>query len=259
MDSDSEPREKPTLVHKTVGTIKQKRGHSAVKGRDILVVFSSTDLMRNLLLKSEIVQQRIPNFAKKHGILLPQEADDRVKYLLLLNTDSQSIIGMPTLERSDLNTLVSSTKLVGDEQQTAETVKESKIKTETLSNPQPKEVQKATSDWSTAYSIFFPKAALPLLEGVIAVAKFYDCEPASLAFKTLSYDWITNGSLYPAIATAPVRWLALAVELQSELVYKEAFVHVVGLHSQKKVDLDGLPEPVMTFVKERVVQERMKR
>ncbi|KAI7201534.1 hypothetical protein KC316_g669 [Hortaea werneckii] len=292
MDGDLEPVEKPTLVDETVDAIKQKRGHSAVKGRDVLVVLSSTDLMRNLLLKSEILQQRIPNFIKKHGISLasvpqPQGADDRVKYLLLLNTDSQARIDMPTLERSDLNTRVSSTNLVGNKQQTAETVKETNIKTETLSNgihpknistTQPKEVQKATADWSIAYSIFFrillststlsvarvglPKladAALPLLEGVMAVANFYDCEPASLAFKTLSYDWITNGTFYPAIAAAPVRWLALAVKLQSELVYKEAFVHVVGLHSQKKVDLDGLPESVVNLVKERVDQERMKR
>ncbi|KAI7533631.1 hypothetical protein KC331_g12966 [Hortaea werneckii] len=292
MDGDLEPVEKPTLADETVDAIKQKRGHSAVKGRDVLVVLSSTDLMRNLLLKSEILQQRIPNFNKKHGISLasvpqPQEADDRVKYLLLLNTDSQARIDMPTLEKSDLNTLVSSTKLVGNKQQTAETVKEMKIKTETLSNgihpknistTQPKEVQKATADWSIAYSIFFrillststlsvarvgllksADAALPLLEGVMAVANFYDCEPASLAFKTLSYDWITNWTLYPAIAAAPVRWLALAVKLQSELVYKEAFVHVVGLHSQKKVDLDGLPESVVNLVKERVNHERMKR
>ncbi|KAI7337294.1 hypothetical protein KC315_g2372 [Hortaea werneckii] len=293
MDSDLEPGTRPTLVHETVEAIKQKRGQSAVKGRDVLVVLSSTDLMRNLLLKSEILQQRIPNFVKKHGISLasasqPQEADHRVKHLLVLTTNSQSRFNMPTLERSDLSTLVSRTKLAaGDEQQTTETVKETKIKTEPLSNgihpkhistPQPKEVQKATADWSIAYGIFFrillststlsvarvglPKladAALPLLEGVMAVANFYDCEPASLAFKTLSYDWITNGTLYSAIATAPIRWLALAVKLQSELVYKEAFVHVVGLHSQKKVDLDGLPESVVTLVKERVNQERMKR
>ncbi|KAI6898166.1 hypothetical protein KC318_g7683 [Hortaea werneckii] len=293
MDGDLGPGEKPTLVYETVEAIKQKRGHSAVKGRDVLVVLSSTDLMRNLLLKSEILQQRIPNFVKKHRISLasasqPQEADHRVKYLLAFTTDSQSRFDMRTLERRDLSTLVTRTKLGGDEQETAETVKESKIKSETLSNgihpknifttPQPKEVQKATVDWPFAYSIFFrillstsnlsvarvglPKladAALPLLESVMAVANFYDCEPASLAFKTLSYDWITNGTLYPAIAAAPVRWLALAVKLQSELVYKEAFVHVVGLNSQKKVDLDGLPESVVTLVKERVDQERMKR
>lgn len=292
MDDDLESAAEPTLVHKAVEAIKQKRGHSGVRGRDVLVVLSSKDLMRNLLLKSELLQQRIPKFVKKHGISLTsvsqsQEPDDRVKYLLLLNTDSQNGVDMPTFERSDLNTLVSSTKLVGDQQQTVEVVKESKIKIELLSNgihpknvstPHPKEVQKATTDWSIAYSIFFrillgtstlsvarvglPKsadAALPLLEGVMAVANFYDCEPASLAFKTLSYDWITNGTLYPAIAAAPVRWLALAVKLQSELVYKEAFVHVVGLHSQKKVELDGLPESVMNLVKHRVDQERMKR
>ncbi|KAI6831113.1 hypothetical protein KC340_g17648 [Hortaea werneckii] len=292
MDSDLEPGARPTLVHETVEAIKQKRGHSAAKGRDVLVVLSSADLMRNLLLKSEILQQRIPNFVKKHGISLasasqPQEADHRVKCLLVLTTDSQSRFDMPTLERSGLNTLVTRTKFAGDEQPTAETVKETNIKTETLSNgihpenistPPPKEVHKATADWSIAYGIFFrillstsslsvarvglPKladAALPLLEGVMAVAKFYDCGPASLAFKTLSYDWITNGTFYPAIAAAPVRWLALAVKLQSELVYKEAFVHVVGLHSQRKVDLDGLPEPVVTLVKERVDEERMKR
>ncbi|KAI7220147.1 hypothetical protein KC333_g2546 [Hortaea werneckii] len=292
MDSDLEPGARPTLVHETVEAIKQKRGHSAVKGRDVLVVLSSTDLMRNLLLKSEILQQRIPNFIKKHGISLastsqPQEADHRVKYLLVLTTDRQSRFDMPTLERSDLSTLVNRTKVAGDEQQTVETVKETKIKTEPLSNgihpkhlstPQPKEVQKATADWSIAYSIFFrillntstlsvarvglsksAGAALSLVEGVMAVASFYDCEPASLAFKTLSYDWITNGTLYPAIAAAPVRWLALAVKLQSELVYKEAFVHVVGLHSQRKVDLDGLPESVVTLIRERVNQERMKR
>ncbi|KAI6788444.1 hypothetical protein KC361_g9049 [Hortaea werneckii] len=286
MDGDLESVAEPTVVHEAVEAIKQKRGHSAIKGRDVLVVLSSKDLMRSLLLKSETLQQRIPSFVKKHGISFasgcqPQEEEGRIKYLLVLNNDNKSWSGMPTLERRDLNTLVSSTELVGDQQQTVETVQEVKIKNEPLSKTptlQQKEAQKATADWPIAYSIFFrillststlsvarvglPRqadAALPLLEGVMAVSNFYDCEPASLAFKTLSYDWITNGTLYPAIAAAPVQWLALAVKLQSELVYKEAFVHVVGLHSQKKVELDGLPESVVTLVTERVDQERMKR
>ncbi|KAI6889066.1 hypothetical protein KC360_g7902 [Hortaea werneckii] len=286
MDGDLESVAGPTLVHEAVEAIKQKTGHSAIKGRDVLVVLSSKDLMRNLLLKSEILQQRIPSFVKKHGISFasgcqPQEEEGRMKYLLVLNNDNQSWSGMPTLERRDLNTLVSSTELVGDQQQTVETVHEVKIENEPLRKTptlQQKEAQKATADWPIAYSIFFrillststlsvarvglPRqadAALPLLEGVMAVSNFYDCEPASLAFKTLSYDWITNGTLYPAIASAPVQWLALAVKLQSELVYKEAFVHVVGLHSQKKFELDGLPESVVALVRERVDQERMKR
>ncbi|KAI7299523.1 hypothetical protein KC315_g17589 [Hortaea werneckii] len=275
MDGDLESVAGPTLVHEAVEAIKQKRGPSAIKGRDVLVVVSSTDLARNLLLKSEILQQRIPSFVKKHGMSFasgcqPQEEEGRIKYLLVLNTNGQSGLDMPTLEMNGLNTLVSSTEVVGNQQQTVEAVKETKVKAEPLSDDavpkdtsalQPKGKQKATVDWSVAYSIFFrillststlsvarvglPKqadAALPLLEGVLAVSNFYDCEPASLAFKTLSYDWITNGTLYPAIAAAPVQWLALAVKLQSELVYKEAFVHVVGLHSQKQVELDGLPE-----------------
>ncbi|KAI7472061.1 hypothetical protein KC357_g5897 [Hortaea werneckii] len=292
MDGDLESVAGPTLVHEAVEAIKQKRGPSAIKGRDVLVVVSSTDLARNLLLKSEILQQRIPSFVKKHGMSFasgcqPQEEEGRIKYLLVLNTNGQSGLGGATLEMNGLNTLVSSTEVVGNQQQTVEAVKETKVKAEPLSDDavpkdtsalQPKGKQKATVDWSVAYSIFFrillststlsvarvglPKqadAALPLLEGVLAVSNFYDCEPASLAFKTLSYDWITNGTLYPAIAAAPVQWLALAVKLQSELVYKEAFVHVVGLHSQKQVELDGLPESVVTLVRERVDQERMKR
>ncbi|KAI7281310.1 hypothetical protein KC345_g4168 [Hortaea werneckii] len=286
MDGDLESVAEPTLVHKVVEAIKQKRGHSAITGRDTLVVVSLTDLTRNLLLKSGMLQHRIPYFVKKHEFSFasecqPQEEDDSIKYTLVLNTNSQSEIDMPTLERSDLDTLVSSTRLVGGQRQTEDTVKEAKMKDELLSqNPtlQRKEAQKATANWPIAYSIFFrillststlsvaraglPKqadAALPLLEGLMAVASFYSCEPASLAFKTLSYDWITNGTLYPAIAAAPVRWLALAVKLQSELVYKEAFVHVVGLHSQRKVELDGIPETVMNLVKERADQERMKR
>ncbi|KAI7180724.1 hypothetical protein KC343_g7933 [Hortaea werneckii] len=285
MDGDLESVAEPTLVHNVVEAIKQKRGQSAITGRDTLVVLSSTDLTRNLLLKSGMLQQRIPNFVKKHGMLFasgcqPEEEDDRIKHLLVLKTDSQTGSDMPVLKCSDLNTLLSNTQLAGDQQHTAETAKEERIKIEPLSKNstlQRTEAQKAAADWSIVYSAFFrillststlsvarvglPKqadAALPLLEGLMAVANFYSCEPASLAFKTLSYDWITNGTLYPAIAAAPVRWLALAMKLQSELVYKEAFVHVVGLHSQRKVELDGLPETVMNLVKERVDQERMK-
>ncbi|KAI7490019.1 hypothetical protein KC351_g894 [Hortaea werneckii] len=286
MDGEMKSMAEPTLVHKVVEAIKQKRGHAAIKDRDTLVVVSSTDLTKNLPLKSGRLRQRIPRFVEYHRISFasgfqPQEEEDRIKYLLVLNSNSQSGTDVPLLKRSNLNTLFSNTELAEDQQQTVDTVKEVKINHESLSkNPtfQRKEAQKVAADWSIAYSAFFrillststlsvarvglPKqadAALPLLEDLMAVATYYSCEPASLAFKTLSYDWITNGTLYPAIAAAPVRWLALAVKLQSELVYKEAFVHVVGLHSQRKVELDGLPDTVMNLVKERVDQERMKR
>ncbi|KAI7461266.1 hypothetical protein KC351_g16903, partial [Hortaea werneckii] len=160
MDGDLESVAGPTLVHEAVEAIKQKRGPSAIKGRDVLVVVSSTDLARNLLLKSEILQQRIPSFVKKHGMSFasgcqPQEEEGRIKYLLVLNTNGQSGLDMPTLEMNGLNTLVSSTEVVGNQQQTVEAVKETKVKAEPLSDDavpkdtsalQPKGKQKATVD-----------------------------------------------------------------------------------------------------------------
>lgn len=199
MDGEMKSVAEPTLVHKVVEAIKQKRGHAAIRDRDTLVVVSSTDLTKNLLLKSGMLQQRIPDFVKEHGMTFasecqPQEEDDRVKHLLVLKTDSQTGSDMPILKCSDLNTLLSNTELAGDQQQTVETVEEVKIKNEPLGkNPtsQRKEAQRAGADWSIAYSVFFrillststfsvarvglPKqadAALPLLEGLMDVANF---------------------------------------------------------------------------------------
>ncbi|KAI7356760.1 hypothetical protein KC336_g22179, partial [Hortaea werneckii] len=95
MDGDLKSVAEPTLLHEAVEAIKQKRGPSAIKGRDVIVVLSSKDVMRSLLLKSRILQQRIPSFVKKHGMLFasgcqPQEEEGRIKYLLVLNTNGQS-------------------------------------------------------------------------------------------------------------------------------------------------------------------------
>jgi hypothetical protein len=72
-------------------------------------------------------------------------------------------------------------------------------------------------------------SAIQVIQKVIVIAKHFDfLSSVTAVFKSLTSDWVADRKLFKAIAHEPEAWLAVAVKLRSELVYKEALVHAVG-------------------------------
>lgn len=257
------------------GVGKSTSGHS-----DMVIVLDMKDLAKTVVLDFSVLARQIPGFDATHHL---HKVDSKssvptssgVRHLFVLESCAPAE-GMPTLERKALNTEappvpVDAASTNEDEVANANDDITTKIKNEPTDDDQRVEQsqtppQDAPINWVKAYEVFLrtvgttslsvravglpssAKAALPLLPSIVAISERYDCVATiGWAFKSLSNDWISNRKLYPAIAAAPAQWLALAIKLESELVYKEAFVHVVGQYPDVLYS-ELLPESIKTLV-----------
>jgi hypothetical protein len=74
---------------------------------------------------------------------------------------------------------------------------------------------------------------LPQIEGAVAIANQYnlfELEALNKAFSFLLLEFITHQTLWSAIATRPVSWLAIGLTMRNDMVYREALKHVCGIY-----------------------------
>ncbi|EMC97417.1 hypothetical protein BAUCODRAFT_121872 [Baudoinia panamericana UAMH 10762] len=252
----------PTLLEKALAVAKQTS-----KG-DLLVVFDTKDLAKTVRLSTKSLLLQVPALAeylRGRPTSKTGEAIDGVHFLVVLEKSKDR--SMPVLVPKALDTLAPSAPpehlptLFPDN-------KDLMIKVEDGEDVRPRPVCSEAdtvkhSDWVKAYDSFLrivrlmpdisarscglpsdAKIALARIERVVAVAEHYGVMlAAASAFKLLTNDWMTQRTLFGAIAVQPKRWLVLAVKLESELVYKEAFVHLVGQYPS--VELDGVAASIV--------------
>lgn len=257
----------PSLLDQALAAVAGKAKDPLSRG-DVAVALDVKDLTKTILLDSNRLDRPVREFidqnSKDNGAL-----QGGVRLLFTLKAAGGGH-GMPTSERRALDTpaLEVDVAVVSENAASAE-AKTVKQEAGDIGNELGKSPK---TNWVRAYESFFrmmlnmpsisvkqvrmptiAASALTLLEGVVAIAEYYGCVPTvSSAFKSLSSDWISNRTLYAAIAADAARWLALAVKLQSELVFKEAFVHLVGQHPHFTGSSSGcgdrLPADVMASI-----------
>jgi hypothetical protein len=126
-------------------------------------------------------------------------------------------------------------------------------------------------DWLDVYRTFFRivsrlpvpflekgplDKSLPKLENIALLANHISAvgtrSPFTREIDNLFRRYILDGILWTAIAKEPARWLMLALRLKNELVFKEAFVHLVGEYPERESDGEAsvtIPENIMENIK----------
>ncbi|KAF2714406.1 hypothetical protein K504DRAFT_367530 [Pleomassaria siparia CBS 279.74] len=86
-------------------------------------------------------------------------------------------------------------------------------------------------------------------EKMLNIAEYLGCVP--LIAKTIDVALVKHGQLmFQSIAAQPVGWIKLGLRIKSELIFKEAMIHLVGNYNRLKknpestVALRGLPSAV---------------
>lgn len=140
------------------------------------------------------------------------------------------------------------------------------------------ELTAAEHDWIKAYSAFFaitesqssnkprlhPNAdvALPRIEAILSIAQYLDALPAvKNAFNSQILTYISNQTLYPAIAKEAASWLLIGASLHSDIIYKEAFRHVAGAYPEWpwKERNEAIPEDIMKIISNRSMDIHQRR
>jgi len=289
-----EPPGMPTLLEQALAAVAEKSKSRGILGKgDMAIVLSKIDLTKTILLESTTLARHIFAFGINHHNHHDHAAQPSspkvvqgIQYLFVLETNgtSDGSNHMPIIVPKAINTAAPPMEMtvVSD---SADESQATRVKDEPTEDSDQHRLADAAPhpqdmiDWARAYEVFFrimlskssisvrqvrlpisATLALSVLEGVVAIAKTYDCTQAiGSAFKSLSSDWVSNRTLYPAVAATPVAWLALSIKLESELVYKEAFVHVVGQYSDVAANLDKFPDHVVASVASQAQELKIKR
>ncbi|KAK4543148.1 hypothetical protein LTR36_005926 [Oleoguttula mirabilis] len=280
----------PTLVDQALAAIAGSgKGRGSLSTGDVAIVFNAAELKTTILLDSMTLARQMPEFAQQHCLDNTMASRAAVKLnggvrLLFVLERIGGDNGIPALASKALDTAAPAADvIIAPETTTKADAK--RVKKEPADNGDGSPEQRQASrqpdtDWARAYECFFrgmmnmpsisvrqvglpnnATSALPLLEGVLVIAERYECIlTVGSAFKSLSNDWISNRTLYAAIAAESARWLTLAVKLESDLVYKEAFVHLVGQHPIfASRSVDRIPEHVMASIVAQARELKMKR
>lgn len=276
----------PKLLEQALAAVAKKGKKRAPLGYgDVVIVLDAEDLSKTILLEEKILTRQVPNFFDRHvldGTSFRNEvaSDGGIRYLLVLSK-SGSAEEMPTLERRALNTAAPGPKLSGDG--LASEVKQEPEADSAMGNDNVQQQRGLKGDWVKAYDCFFrvmvtssvsikhvklpasASSALPLLEAVVVIAEHYSddrhgcIQAVGSAFKSLCNDWISNRTLYAAVAVDPARWLVLAIKLENVLVYKEAFVHLVGQYPDIAGPVEKIPAEIMANIASEARELRIKR
>ncbi|KAK5121990.1 hypothetical protein LTR85_004562 [Meristemomyces frigidus] len=283
------PPKMPTLLGQALAVIAGKgKGRGSLSQGDVAVILDAKDLAKTILLDSTTLARQVAEFVnQRYPVEVPSRdsvaSSGGIRLLFVLERTGTGG-GMPTLELMALDAAapVDDVTVVSENTTNAAAKEVKKEPADNSDEPEKEQIQSwqlPDTNWARAYECFFrmmvnmpsisvqqvrmPKTAptaLPLLEGVVAIAERYDCvQTVGPAFKSLSSDWISNRTLYAAVAGEPARWLALAVKLESDLVYKEAFVHMAGQHPNFARPVDRVPEHVMASIVAQARELRIKR
>jgi hypothetical protein len=83
------------------------------------------------------------------------------------------------------------------------------------------------------------RSALADALAMLDIAEYLGC--TSLISKPIDVALIKHGqTMYQAISAAPVSWLELGLRIKSELIFKEALIHLVGNFAKIKNDPEGI-------------------
>jgi hypothetical protein len=251
----------PSLAELALAATQSRAKNALLNKGDILVILDNHNLAKAVTLDQEVLEVKTPKFAQQHlSQKQPYESDglqaNGVKKLLVLQAAKENNI--PVVELQPLDLLapleLASESTSGQLEQ---------VKAEKAEGEDGSAHTSADTDWLRVYEAFFrilharsmsaksvrmystAAASLPLIEKVSMVAEEYAAlDHMSGAVKSLVSDWIDTTSLWSAIAAEPVRWLKVAIKLQDDVFYKEAFIHVVG----QKTDVAGLDDSVLQAI-----------
>ena len=227
------------------------------------------DLSKTLLLSSK---QLFRASAVLEEMTQDRSSDDGfVKYVLLLEGD-QEVTRMPLLRVIDPAQILDEFKIskwkpytrmlaTAKRDAAAKAKKMVKIKKELGNHEDGEENDEEaenvesvapslpSTDWVKAYERFFSSVisippgaifdkdasnALPQIEGVIAIATYYEAIPTlDITFKTRLLEWVKNRTLYRAIAADPLSWLSIGLAMKSDNVFEELFPHLVGCYPER--------------------------
>ena len=107
------------------------------------------------------------------------------------------------------------------------------------------------TDWIEAYETFFSiiagmpqrrinnsltehaEPALPQIEGIVTIAQYLNALPVlDNTFNSLLLSFISNQSLWTAIAKEAASWLLIGIAMKNSSVYEEALRHVIGCYPE---------------------------
>ncbi|KAK1076402.1 hypothetical protein LTR33_008975 [Friedmanniomyces endolithicus] len=265
--------EQPTLLQKALEATAKKKAPKQLTQGDILLILDERDLRKTLRTDSKVLRHQLP--MDSHLIRFIEAASGMdntsisgVRVLAVL--ENSAVVNVPTLHIQALDVLAPAVAF--DSPSTSPKTDDIEMKVEEGSGEDGDAARTPTVplehviDWAKAHDslvriiMFMPnisaqKCGLPLdaetallpLEGIVALASHYSClQVVRSAFMSIASKWISGRSLYPAIASNPYDWLALAVDLQSQPVYNEAFVHMVGFYPNGK--LTGIPDQLRNLI-----------
>ncbi|KAK0836679.1 clathrin associated protein complex medium subunit [Friedmanniomyces endolithicus] len=266
-------KKQPTLLQKALAAMTKKKAPKQLTHGDILLVLDVHDLRKTLRIDSKALRHQLPIDSRLIRLIEAAGGTQNtpisgVRVLAVL--EHSAVANVPTLHIQALD--VSAPAVASVTPSASPTTDDIEMKLEEGSGDDGDVVRtpavplEHVIDWAKAHDsliriiIFLPnisaqKCGLPLdaetallpLESIVALASHYSClQVVRSAFMSIASTWISGRSLYPAIANHPHDWLALAVELQSQLVYNEAFVHMVGLYPNGK--LSGIPDELRSLI-----------
>ncbi|KAK3632316.1 hypothetical protein LTR56_016449 [Elasticomyces elasticus] len=256
----------PTLLVKALEAMSKKKGSKQVSQGNIMIVLDESNLRKTVRIDSEVLRRQLSNDSRfvriAEAASAPSTPVDGISVLAVL--EKQALGEMPVLRIKALNVPAPAAESVTSGSDDNETKVKGEPKNEeeevARQSTAPPEIRRV--HWAKAYDSLLrllkpsgsitarncglpskAEAALPELEAIVTIAEYYDCTPIiRSAFMSMASEWLTNRTLYPAIAKDPSAWLVLAVKLQSKLAYNEAIVHVIGLYPN--VDIASFPDQV---------------
>ncbi|TKA42726.1 hypothetical protein B0A55_13768, partial [Friedmanniomyces simplex] len=259
-----EVEKQPILLEKALEAISKKKARKQLSLGDVMLVLDEHDLRKTVRLNSKSLRHQLPSDSHLLRLIMgatgvPGTSFNGVGVLAVLQYSAMA--KFPTLQLQALDVAAPAVaSVISDTSQTTDDA-ETNVKGEPgEEDRQAAVVPESGIDWLKAYDsliriiVFIPnisaqrcsiqlkaEAALPILQGIVAIAEYYDClQLVRSAFMSIASEWISGRSLYPAIAANPHDWLILAVKLQSKLV------HMAGLYPN--VELRGLSHEVHSLI-----------
>lgn len=254
-----------SLLAEALALYSEKKSKSLQReSGDVFVILDGNDLSRSCRLQSEEAAKASSSFKnelKRLSVLQkhPQGVKG-IKYLFVLQAKNPG--QMPLLCNIDLgaartdheNSIYTQQRESTEADTKAEKV-ENKIKLEPLADREERlseqpDNKKGDVDWIAGYESFLHMisnlghpdfgishsdigAALSQIEAIATIANHYQADELGSRIEgrlTTNFVIMKGNELWNAIAKDAARWLVIAVQLRSSLLYSESFKHVAGCY-----------------------------
>ena len=235
-----------------------------LKDGDIAVILDTNDLSKTCFLDSLTLYSTSKPFRalSSDGYAYQKNRNSGNISSVLVLEPSTTATGVPKLIRRDFDCVVAESldisestlegspltgqaekKVKVEPTDSNETQPQAISQPQTVSQPQSAAEPTKQTNWAQAYETLFcliasykyklplvdPVEFLPQLEGLVRIAKEYDClQRVESALSGLFMKWVGSRKLWHAIAINPARWLLIGLTLEERTVFDEAFVHLVG-------------------------------